>query len=131
MTPPVDDQQEFPGATDRVLLEAAVSLKELLAQVAACLIPFPAFMNMITLQAVELEPPFTGLEDRGCVVVVPGGNICQLDLKMIPGAPGARETDQMEEFLELDLLPGEYILYATNAIGLLTRELLNRETGLR
>ena len=78
VTAPVNNQkdngQEDIAAADGVLLDAAARLKELLAELAASLRPFPAFMNMVSLQAVELEPPFPGLEDRGCVVVLPDGN---------------------------------------------------------
>jgi len=129
MTSLADDQGENRSAAEGVLRDTAARLRELLTQLAASLRPFPAFLNMTTLQAVELEPPFGVLEDRGCVVVAPDGNICQLELKMVPGAPGVRETDQIEEFLELDLPAGDYILYAATAIGLLTQELRRRETG--
>ena len=52
-------------------------------------------------------------------------------MKVVPGAPGVRETDQMEEFLELDLPTAEYILYASAAVGLLTQELIRRKTDPR
>ena len=131
MTSLVDDQGDDQGSPEGVLLDTAARLRELLIRLAASLRPFPEFLNMTTLQAVELEPPSGVLEDRGSVVVVPDVNICQLGLTMVPGAYGVSETDQMEEFLEPDLPAAEYILYATTAIGLLTQELRRRETGRR
>ena len=119
-------REDVGAEAEAVLWDAAGRLREVLAQAATSLRPFPAFMNMVSVQAVELEPPFRGLEDRGCVVVLPDGNICQLDLKVVPGPPGLSETDHLEEFLELDLPPGEYILYATAAIKLLTLEMDRR-----
>jgi hypothetical protein len=60
------------------------------------------------------------------VVVLSNGQICQLDLKVIPGMPGLSDVDQIEEFLELDLPTEEYILYATEAIRVLVREMDRR-----
>ena len=97
-----------------------------MARAALGLRPFPPFMNMVSLQAIELQPPFHGFPDRGCVVVLPDGRICQLDLKVIPGMPGLSDVDQIEEFLELDLPTEEYILYATEAIRVLVREMDRR-----
>ena len=111
---------------EATLLEAAARLRDLVTQGALDLRPFPAFMNMVSLQAIELQPPFRGLADRGCVVVLSNGQICQLDLKVIPGTPGLSDVDQIEEFLELDLPTEEYILYATEAIRVLVREMDRR-----
>ena len=111
---------------EATLLEAAARLRDLVARAALGLRPFPPFMNMVSLQAIELQPPFRGFPDRGCVVVLPNGQICQLDLKVIPGMPGLSDVDQIEEFLELDLPTEEYILYATEAIRVLVREMDRR-----
>ena len=115
--------QEISAEVEATLLEAAARLRDLVAQAALGLRPFPPFMNMVSLQAIELQPPFRGFPDRGCVVVLPNGQICQLDLRVIPGTPGLSDVDQIEEFLELDLPPDEYILYATEAIRVLVREM--------
>ena len=105
---------------------AAARLKEMLAQTARSLKPFPAFMGMVSLQAVEIEPPFRGLKDRGCVVVLPDGQICELALRVVPGAPGVTDVDQLEEFEELDLPAEEYVIYAAAAIRVLCSELNRR-----
>ena len=85
--------------------------------------PFPAFMGMNTLQAIELELPVgSGVRpppELGCVVVLPNREISEVDLKTIPGAYGPAEVDQVEQFTELDLSPEQYIAYATVVVQLL------------
>tara|TARA_B100000315_G_scaffold169291_1_gene157859 strand:+ start:232 stop:618 length:387 start_codon:yes stop_codon:yes gene_type:complete len=118
------EQQQLPG--DHPVVEAASCLRQLLAELASRLRPFPAFLNMTSLQAVELDLMPEGMPDRGCVVVLPCGEICELDLKVLPGIEGISESDQLEEFREMDLPPEEYILYAASAIRLLYLELARR-----
>ena len=111
------------GRLDTELAGMAVRLKGLLAQSAQSLRPFPAFWGMASLQAIEIEPPYRGLKDRGCVVVIPDGRICELTLRSMPGIPGVLEADQLEEFEELDLPAEEYIIYAAEALRAIGREL--------
>ena len=115
-------------AADAVLENAATRLRALLEEMAPALKPFPPFLNMVSVQAVELDPPFMPVEDRGCVVVAPEGSICSLDLRFIPGAPGETDSGQVAELLELDLPPEEYIVYAAEAIQRLSEE--TRQRGL-
>ena len=126
MSNEISKRQEISVQAEATLLEAAARLRDLVAQASLGLRPFPPFMNMVSLQAIELQPPFRGIPDRGCVVVLSDGHICQLDLKVIPGMPGLSDADQIEEFLELDLPPDEYILYATEAIRVLVQEMDRR-----
>ena len=112
--------------TDAALEEAAARLREVLAELASRLRPFPAFLNMTSLQAVELDPPLRPTADRGCVVVLPDGEICQLDLSVMPGIQGIMDIDQVEEFRELELPSEEYIVYAVAAIRVLSEELARR-----
>ena len=92
--------------------------------------PFPPFLGMAALQAIELElPPESGVQpppELGCVVVLPDGEIAELDLKMIPGPYGPADVDQVEQFTELDLPPEQYIAYATVALQLLQEEVKRR-----
>jgi hypothetical protein len=106
--------------------EAAARLGEVLVELAARLRPFPAFLGMVSVQAVELEPPITPSQDRGCVVVDPEGRICQLDIQELSGIAGFTEIDQVEEFQELELDDTEFIIYATTAIRVLAEELRRR-----
>ncbi len=121
-----------PGASYAPEVQQAASyMAGLLGRVASRLRPFPPFLNMVSLQAIELEPLLGASEDLGCVVVLPDGEICQLDLKLLPGVEGAQDPafDQswpVEEFTELDLPPEDYITYAALAVRLICRELRRR-----
>ena len=110
--------------------ETAERLRATVAELASQLRPFPPFLGMSTIQAIELElSPGTGFRpptDLGCVVVLPNGEISELELKAIPGPDGPADLDQVEEFTELDLPPEQYIAYATVAV-----RLLQAEIGLR
>ena len=123
MHPKQDEKEDILVAAESVLRDAAARLRELLAQ---SLRPFPAFLNMDSLQAVELEPPFAPTADHGCVVVLPEGEICEMDLSVMPGIQGIMDIDQVERFTELELPDEEYIVYAATAIRLLRQELRHR-----
>jgi hypothetical protein len=109
--------------------QAAVRLHESVARLAAQLCPFPAFLGMTSVQAIELEPPagITGRNaDLGCVVVLPDGEICELELEVIPGPMGPADVDQIERYRELELPPEEYVLFASAALYAIYRELRRR-----
>lgn len=120
------DSQWLCQRGDAALEELAGELGLILSELARRTRPFPAFMNMVSVQAVELEPPFRPKEDRGCVVVNPEGEICQLELTTIAGVAGIAEVEAIEQFQELELSAEEYIVYASHAIRLLTDELARR-----
>ena len=80
-------------------------------------------MNMVSLQAIEREPLPGASADLGCVVVLPEGEICELDLQLMPGVEGVRDVDTVEQLNELELAAEDYITYATQAIRLIYREL--------
>ena len=113
-------------AAEVVLAQTASHLREVLAGLASRLRPFPAFLNMVSVQAIELEPLPGAPQDRGCVVLLPGGEICELDLMALPGIEGVRDIDSVEEIKELDVVSEEYILYAASAIRLVYQELVRR-----
>ena len=106
--------------------DAGARLEAALVTLARSLRPFPAFMGMVSVQAIELEPPFKQMRDLGCVVVDPEGRICQLDLTSVGGLAGVIEADQVEEFQPLELTPLEYLVYAETAIAVLSEELKRR-----
>ena len=118
--------EELAADSQTLLAETAAALGETLAALAARLRPFPAFLGMASVQAVELDPPRTTGRDLGCLVVTPEGCICQLDLRAMPGITGLAETEAVEEFSEPELSAAEYILYAANGIELLAAELRRR-----
>ena len=118
--------EDLKAAADTILEETAGQLRQVLMELASRVRPFPSFLNMVSIQALELEPTLRPAADRGCVVVCPDGQICQLDLTGIPGAVGVADVDQVEEFRELDLAAEEYVIYAMAAIRALTEVLRRR-----
>lgn len=126
MRPEDSSSGESRTAADALLEEAAGRLRLVLAALATRLRPFPAFLNMVSVQALELDPPSLIEAGRGCVVVLPDGEICELDLRAMPGIEGITETDQAEEFRKLDLPAHEYVVYAAAAIHALYLELRRR-----
>ena len=126
MNPKQDGKEDILVAAESTLREAAARLRELLAELAQKLQPFPAFLNMASVQAVELEPSFAPTADHGCVVVLPEGEICEMHLSVMPGIQGIMDIDQVERFTELELPDEEYIVYAATAIRLLSQELRPR-----
>jgi hypothetical protein len=88
--------------------------------------PFPAFLGMTTIQAVELDPIPAPLPDLGCVVITPDGEIAELDVAAIPGVIGVLEVDQVEEYRPLDLTAHERLIYLTEAVRVLAAEVAKR-----
>ena len=120
------DSSNYEEDAEAALAGAAQRLENLLAEMARRLRPFPSFLGMTSVQAVEVEPALAPARDLGCVVVDPEGQLCRLDITAISGIAGISEADQLEEFQPLDLAPLEYIVYATAAIEMLAGELRRR-----
>ena len=119
-----DNNQQPPA--QELIDRVAELMRGTLAELAQRLRPFPAFLNMTTLQAIELDPPPGVSQDRGCVVVLPGGEIFELDLVAVPGVEGIQDIDSVEEFQELEMPSDEYVLYAAAAINLIIQEMGGR-----
>ena len=111
-----------------LLKQSAGQLAETVAAVAAQLQPFPSFMGMSSLQAIELEPPSDARNDWGCVVLLPDGEICELELEVIPGPTGPTDLDQVDRYKPLELAAEDYIHFAACALRLMAKELLRRST---
>ncbi len=120
------DSSKLEEDAQAVLAEAALRLETVLTEMAGQLTPFPAFLGMTSVQAVEVEPSLAPDRDLGCVVVDPKGQLCRFDITAISGIAGIVETDQIEEFQPLDLTPLEYIAYASAAVQILAQELARR-----
>ncbi len=123
----MEEEGQGPGvekdAAEAALDQVARQLHDILKRLAASMDPFPGFMGMTSIQAVELEPQGIQPPDRGCVVVCPDGELYELNLNVIPGPTGVAEADQVEDYRLLDLPPKEYIPYACSAIVTLTGRL--------
>lgn len=113
--------------TPQELMELiAANLREAVVELAVQLRPFPAFMGMTSLQAIELEPPPDSKAEWGCVVVLPDGDICELELEVIPGPAGPTDVDQVDKYRSLELAAEDYIHFAAAALRAMGRELGRR-----
>lgn len=112
---------------DAVMQRASVELNKLLVELAAALDPFPNFMGVSTIQAVEVEPSGVSNPDNGCVVVCPDGELRELVLRMIPGPFDMGGVEQTDEMAELDVPAGEYVAYAYAAVEELLKLLEERQ----
>ena len=119
--------QYQPSSEPDALWQAAAGLEDIVAELCGRLQPFPAFLGMITIQAIELDPTPAPLPDLGCVVVTPDGVIAELDVTAIPGVVGVLEVDQVEEFRPLDLPVQARLTYLTEAIRVLAAEIARRD----
>ena len=64
-------------------LESLNQLTDILERLCLSIDPFPGFMGMQTIKAIELDP-IDNNSDIGCIVVTPEGKICELQLNLIP-----------------------------------------------
>ena len=115
------------AVADAVLERASSELDKLLVELATALDPFPSFLGMSSVHAVEIEPAGVARPDRGCVVVCPDGRLYELVLRMVPGPGDAGGVDQVEEMKELDLSRGDYVAYAYAGVDQLSRIVEERE----
>ncbi len=111
---------------EELLERTAARLRDAVVEMAGGLQPFPAFMGMNSLQAIELEPPADSRNEWGCVVVLPDGEICELELEVIPGPAGPTDVDQVEKYKPLELSREDYIHFAAAALRVMGRELGRR-----
>ncbi len=109
------------------LWQAAAGLEEIVSDLCRRLQPFPAFLGMTTIQAIELDPTPAPVPDLGCVVLTPDGVVAELDLTAIPGVVGVLEVDQVEEFRPLELPVQARITYLTEAIRVLAAEIARQD----
>ena len=119
--------QYRPGEQEDILWRASAGLEDIVVELCRQLQPFPAFLGMTTIQAIELDPTPAPLLDLGCVVVTPDGVIAELDVTAIPGVVGVLEVDQVEEFRPLDLPAPARLIYLTEAVRVLAAEIAGRD----
>ena len=111
------------AVADAALERTASQLQDILKELAARLDQFPSFLNMVSIQAIEVEPQRLRSTENGCVVVCQDGELYELTLEVIQGPPGVSDTDQVEAFQPLEMPPEQYIPYAHAAIEALLAEL--------
>ena len=106
--------------------QTATQMGVVVVELAAQLSPFPSFMGMTSLQAIELEPPPDSRTDWGCIIVLADGEICELELEVIPGPVGPTDVDQVDRFKLLAFSSGDFIHFAAAALRLMGLELERR-----
>ena len=111
------------AVADAAMERTASQLRDLLKELAAQLEPFPTFLSMDSIQAVEVEPQGLKSPTRGCVVVCPDGELYELNLRFLQGPPEVNVLDHVEEFDPLGMPPQEYAPYAYAAIVALVKSL--------
>lgn len=94
----------------------AEHLHNRLVQMVSSLKPFPSFMELLTLQAIEIQPDVSLGTDRGCVVLCPDGEFYELTLRLIPGHFDGEVNDYTEELRRLELPHHEFVTFARAAI---------------
>ena len=92
--------------------------EKLLIELAAALEPFPGFLGMDSIHAIELDPDMR-FPDRGCLVVTDEGLIKELSLDLIPGPTFLGGVDSKETFREVDFEGQEKDFYFGRAIQIL------------
>ncbi len=89
--------------------------EKLLIELAAALEPFPGFLGMDSIHAIELDPDMR-FPDRGCLVITDEGLIKELSLDLIPGPTFLGGVDSKETFREVDIEGQEKDFYLGMAI---------------
>ena len=96
------------------------SRKDLLHRLAQLLDPFPGFLGMSTIQAIELDP-MVGAPDRGCVVVSPEGDLRELVIDLLPGPAVLGGVDHNDSMREIELSEEEIEWYTNQGISILSK----------
>ena len=112
------DPSKFRSETDSVLEGCARNLELVSEKVANSLSVFPGFLNMETVQAIEIEPFIDG-PDRGCVVICPDGHLYEFVLEILSGPDSVGGYQHSDNLKELDLSNIEKIVYLERGIELM------------
>ena len=102
--------------------------ENLLIELAVALDPFPGFLGMDSIQAVELDPDMR-FPDRGCLVVTDEGLIKELSLDLIPGPTFIGGVDSKETFKDVYIEGQEKDFYLGSGIQILM-DLVKEKSGL-
>ncbi len=127
-----DDPLEYKAEADEALDRLAGRLRRLLKEAAARLDPFPPFPGAFFTHGIEIDAPGVDSSERGCVVLAPDGELCELVMGQDMTALALDQTDPValrEEKLEKleDLHPRDYVIYAYAAISRVVELLLERQ----
>ena len=112
------DHLKIRSEMNKVIEECAKNLELVSATVANSLSVFPGFLNMETVQAIEIELYMDG-PDRGCVVVCPDGHLYEFVLEIISGPDSIGGYQHSDNLKELNLTDIEKVLYLHRGIELM------------
>ena len=112
------DPSKFRSETDSVLEGCARNLELVSEKVANSLSVFPGFLNMETVQAIEIEH-FKEGPDRGWVVNCPDGHLYEFVLEILSGPDSVGGYQHSDNLKELDLSNIEKIVYLERGIQLM------------
>ena len=117
------------AVADAVVERASSELRPLMRELAGALDPFPRFMGIESIQALEVEPSGVVSSDRGCIIVCTDGELRELQLRIVPGDMDGGGVDQSEEMRDIDLSPGDFVAYAHLAVMQMASIIENRRQG--
>ncbi len=117
-----EGKDNLEDSTDQMEAE----LRQEIRRLTQALVPFPKFLGLSSVQAIEVEPVADVSSDIGCVVVCPDGELRELVLRLIPGPIDFGGVEQNEEMKELELDGADYIRYARAAVIELRRIMSER-----
>lgn len=133
MTTRHEDPLEYKYDADAVLERAADRLRTILADAVSKLDPFPPFPGAFFSYGIEIEAPGFEGPERGCVVLAEDGQFYELRMGNELPAFDMDISDPVamrnEERKPIEMLPLEYIVYATNGITAVTELLMERSDG--
>ncbi len=117
---------------DLVVDRAAEQLRRIVKDLVAQVDPFPPFPGAFFTYGIEVEPDAAARVDRGCVVLAPDGEFYELEMGVDlegfePGGYADPVAMRKEDLKKLTLHPRDYVVYAHNAITIVTELLLERQ----
>jgi hypothetical protein len=122
---------EYKHEADDLLQRTADRLHRVLADACARLDPFPPFPGAFFSYGIEIDAPAVESAERGCVVLAPDGELYELEMRQDLPASDFDVADPValreEKMKPLDLHPLEYVVYAYEALRVVTELLMERE----
>lgn len=112
-----DDHLEQRAHADAIAQRAADQLKEILKGLVAEIEPFPAFPGSMFTQGIEVPP--TAHSSLGCVIVTEEAELYELQLGLdqdVIASGGDAHAARIEETVQLELTPAEYVTQAHAAV---------------
>jgi hypothetical protein len=117
VTAMAEDHLEQQAHADAIVERASGQLRELLKSLVREVEPFPAFPGSMFTYGIEVPP--VAHTSLGCVIVGEEGDLFELRLGLdeeVVASGGDAHAARVEETVELELTPAEYVTQAHAAI---------------